>query len=473
MSLFDLQDVCIAIGSIATLDLPMVVDLIGIYGLKGPYFTLAMSLFDLQDVCIAIGSIATLDLPMVVDLIGIYGLKGPYCTLTTTDWFLQALSVIPRGSWGDVSRRFTMIRWAVAPSSPRTRRRRPRSAAAAADRRRKIVSGQFDEENPFVLISTCFMFFRCLAGGRIRIPNTGHSPANSTSTYMLTLTGTLYPPPGAPPAGSKPRPAEKPGKPENNTHATNTSPRGISGSNPSMESSINNIRKATDNMHMLCKGSRLQPKAGSQRIATTAQQQDLIKGRTDSGHEGEEVRELPARPLRYTGTTRPSSNTASWYSQINRTGTDYKKEMSSHTSPASSIHPKAISKRSVSARGVQRYHSHSRRSFLPSAIEEDKILQQISPYAKTAIATKSNDVAENYCRNWTRHPLLTAEQLTNICSQRNNRYLTQLKLTQLTAESSSLIQNDVFQLIQTTTLSYSLLKHASALSTAQRQLILL
>ncbi|KZV35686.1 acyl-CoA dehydrogenase-related protein [Dorcoceras hygrometricum] len=71
-----------------------------------------MSLFDLQDVCMAIGSIATLDLPMVVDLIGIYGLKGPYCTLTTTDWFLQALSVIPRGSWGDVARCFTMIRWA-------------------------------------------------------------------------------------------------------------------------------------------------------------------------------------------------------------------------------------------------------------------------------------------------------------------------------------------------------------------------
>ncbi|KZV57489.1 putative folate-biopterin transporter 8, chloroplastic-like [Dorcoceras hygrometricum] len=67
--------------------------------------TLAMSLFDLQDVCIAIGSIATLDLPMVVDLIGIYGLKGPYCTLTTTNWFLQALSVIPRGSWGDFARR--------------------------------------------------------------------------------------------------------------------------------------------------------------------------------------------------------------------------------------------------------------------------------------------------------------------------------------------------------------------------------
>ncbi|KZV36942.1 hypothetical protein F511_25767 [Dorcoceras hygrometricum] len=68
-----------------------------------------MSLFDLQDVCIAIGSIATLDLPMVVDLIGIYGLKGPY------------------------------------------------SAAAAARLRQKIVSGQFDEENPFVLISSVFL----------------------------------------------------------------------------------------------------------------------------------------------------------------------------------------------------------------------------------------------------------------------------------------------------------------------------
>ncbi|KZV53996.1 G-type lectin S-receptor-like serine/threonine-protein kinase [Dorcoceras hygrometricum] len=71
-----------------------------------------MSLFNLQDVCIVIGSLATLDLPMVVDLIGIYVLKGPYCTLTTTKWFLQALSVIPRGSWGDVARRFTMIHWA-------------------------------------------------------------------------------------------------------------------------------------------------------------------------------------------------------------------------------------------------------------------------------------------------------------------------------------------------------------------------
>ncbi|KZV35962.1 Potassium transporter [Dorcoceras hygrometricum] len=91
--------------------------------------TLAMSLFDLRDVCIAIRSIATLDLPMVVDLIGIYGLKGPYYTLTTTNWFLQALSVIP-------SRR----RRLHAPPPPLLRR--------------KIVSGQFDEENPSAQISS-------------------------------------------------------------------------------------------------------------------------------------------------------------------------------------------------------------------------------------------------------------------------------------------------------------------------------
>ncbi|KZV50750.1 sphingoid long-chain bases kinase 2, mitochondrial-like [Dorcoceras hygrometricum] len=144
-----------------------------------------MSLFDLQDVCIAIGSIATLDLPMVVDLIGIYGLKGPYCTLTTTNWFLQALSVIPRGSWGDVARRFTMIRWAIDPSDligdrsydevaamdiviwTRARWAGPspfRPFSSLTSRRRRLVpppprvagirSGQFDEENPSVQISS-------------------------------------------------------------------------------------------------------------------------------------------------------------------------------------------------------------------------------------------------------------------------------------------------------------------------------
>ncbi|KZV33504.1 hypothetical protein F511_31109 [Dorcoceras hygrometricum] len=129
-----------------------------------------MSLFDPQDVCIAIGSIATLDLPMVVDLIGIYGLKGPYCTLTRTDWFLQALSVIPRGSWGDAARRFTMIRWAnhciqfrkLSRSIRSDRSRRLPSPLSPPPPppprfRRKFVSGQLDEENPFVLISSVLL----------------------------------------------------------------------------------------------------------------------------------------------------------------------------------------------------------------------------------------------------------------------------------------------------------------------------
>ncbi|KZV16789.1 hypothetical protein F511_15425 [Dorcoceras hygrometricum] len=105
-----------------------------------------MSLFDLQDVCMVIGSIATLDLPMVVDLIRIYGLKGPYW-LTTTNWFLQALSVIPRGSWGDVARRFTMIRWPPLLLSHKPPPPPPPRVAG-------IRFGQFDEENPSMQISS-------------------------------------------------------------------------------------------------------------------------------------------------------------------------------------------------------------------------------------------------------------------------------------------------------------------------------
>ncbi|KZV45102.1 hypothetical protein F511_10133 [Dorcoceras hygrometricum] len=89
---------------------------------------------------------------MVVDLIGIYGLKGPYCTLTTTDWFLQALSVIPRGSWGDVARRFTMIRWAVLAASLLSTHTPPPPLRVA-----EIRSGRFDEENPFVQNSSVLL----------------------------------------------------------------------------------------------------------------------------------------------------------------------------------------------------------------------------------------------------------------------------------------------------------------------------
>ncbi|KZV25157.1 cleavage stimulation factor subunit 2-like [Dorcoceras hygrometricum] len=117
-----------------------------------------MSLLDLQDVCIAIGSIATLDLPMVFDLIGIYGLKGPYCTLTTTNWFLQALSVIPMGSWGDVARRFTMIRWAspelLQPPPLSSLKPPPCAPPPPPPSSPEIRSGKFDEENPSAQISS-------------------------------------------------------------------------------------------------------------------------------------------------------------------------------------------------------------------------------------------------------------------------------------------------------------------------------
>ncbi|KZV55342.1 helicase domain-containing family protein [Dorcoceras hygrometricum] len=95
----------------------MVVDLIGIYGLKGPYCTLTTTNWFLHPLSViprgSWGDVARRSYhdPMgksgivIVDLIGIYGLKGPYCTLTTTNWFLHPLSVIPRGSWGDVARR--------------------------------------------------------------------------------------------------------------------------------------------------------------------------------------------------------------------------------------------------------------------------------------------------------------------------------------------------------------------------------
>ncbi|KZV18732.1 asparagine--tRNA ligase, cytoplasmic 1-like [Dorcoceras hygrometricum] len=118
-----------------------------------------MSLFDLQDVRIAIGSLSTLDLPMVVDLIGIYGLKGPYCTLTTTKWFLQALSVIPRGSWGDVARRSyhdPLGKSGIMIPEPQCSKRRlpPLSKPPPPLPFVGICSGQIDEENPSALISS-------------------------------------------------------------------------------------------------------------------------------------------------------------------------------------------------------------------------------------------------------------------------------------------------------------------------------
>ncbi|KZV32426.1 sugar transporter [Dorcoceras hygrometricum] len=120
-----------------------------------------MSLFDLQDVRIAIESIATLDLPMIIDLIGIHGLKGPYFTLTMTNWFLQALSVIHRGSWDDVARRSyhdTLGKSGIVIPEPQwlwahgyLRRRRRPPPPPLIDR---TCSDQFFEENPYASISS-------------------------------------------------------------------------------------------------------------------------------------------------------------------------------------------------------------------------------------------------------------------------------------------------------------------------------
>ncbi|KZV58118.1 F-box family protein [Dorcoceras hygrometricum] len=92
--------------------------------------TLAMSLFNLQDVCIAIGSLATLDLPMVVDLIGIYVLKGPY----------SSNSRPPLSS-------------STSPPPTAQRRCPPATAAVARISRVRTCSDQRDEENPIVLKS--------------------------------------------------------------------------------------------------------------------------------------------------------------------------------------------------------------------------------------------------------------------------------------------------------------------------------
>ncbi|KZV17317.1 hypothetical protein F511_03928 [Dorcoceras hygrometricum] len=255
--------------------------------------TLAMSLFDLQDVCIAIGSIATLDLPMVVDLIGIYGLKGPYCTLTTTDWFLQALSVIPRGSWGDVARRFTMIRWASPELSlgsgrgldwhklPQSTEKsriivitvgarhkcqqdrkfeilKPPPAAAArggapprmrrthAARVLRTLADRRCDMAGSIVRTGCAKIGRAKRDCRVTLPDAWRHLVHGSAMSGL-------PPPGAPPAGLNPRPAVEPGFPENNTTEKQTKPRRDMGSNPSTESNykpaISSKNKNADAMH--------------------------------------------------------------------------------------------------------------------------------------------------------------------------------------------------------------------------------
>ncbi|KZV34594.1 hypothetical protein F511_17724 [Dorcoceras hygrometricum] len=130
------------------------------------------------------------------------------------------------------------------------------------------------------------------------------------------LTGTLYPPPGAPLAGSKPRPAEKPGKPENTYRQQYTSPRGTSVSNPSKESSINSIRKATDKYANAMQGIKAtteirEPKDRNNSSTTRSDQRRNRQWARAANKPNREkrygsyplslrgIRELPARPRTY------------------------------------------------------------------------------------------------------------------------------------------------------------------------------
>ncbi|KZV37601.1 protease Do-like 5, chloroplastic [Dorcoceras hygrometricum] len=137
--------------------------------------------------------------------------------------------------------------------------------------------------------------------------------------------------------------------------------------------------------------------------------------------------------------------------------------MSSHTSPASSKRLKAISNEASQQEESNATTLTSIGAVYHRQSKKIRSCNRSHPKPKQN-STNSNDVAENYCRYWTRYPLLTAEQLTNIGSQRN-----QLKLTQLTAEYSSLIQNAAVPTNPNDDVLAPATKHASALTTAQRK----
>ncbi|KZV21622.1 hypothetical protein F511_17647 [Dorcoceras hygrometricum] len=232
-------------------------------------------------------------------------------------------------------------------------------------------------------------------------------------------------------------------------------------SNPSTESNIKQQWKATDNMQMLCVRTRLKPKHREpknlkelliDKYGSTEQQYNSGHGvceymrathssqhtAPDAKHsstrccpthemwmlptslivsnrsqQGDEVRELPAQPLTaswiLTHTQRATQRQAKSDAYANRL---HKGDVFAHLSSFTQA-SKSSTKRSVLARGVQRYHSYFNRSCLSSAIGEDKI------------SSKSED-------------------------------------QRLKSVSRSLTKTLSFQLIQTTWFSYSLQKHAGS-----------
>ncbi|KZV19592.1 hypothetical protein F511_44863 [Dorcoceras hygrometricum] len=182
---------------------------------------------------------------------------------------------------------------------------------------------------------------------------------------------------------------------------------------------------------MLCRRTRLQPKAGSQRISGNSSQliTDQLK---DSGH----------GVCEYIGAIHSSQHTVPDAQQITQL---------------------AVAK--LMRRASQQEESNATTLTSIGAVYHRQLKKirscNISHPKPKQNSTNSNDIAENYCRYWTRYPLLTAEQLTNIGSQRN-----QLKLTQLTAESSLLIQNAAIPTNPNNDVLAPATKHASALATA-------
>ncbi|KZV43323.1 putative beta-D-xylosidase 7 [Dorcoceras hygrometricum] len=214
-----------------------------------------------------------------------------------TNWFLQALSVIPRGSWGDVSRRFTMIRWVE------DRAHRPPTGVPT------FYINQVDMGLSFP-IPKFILGERKNEGSTYRGGGISKAQGESTACEIPTVemeahavepnTSTKAPPKersattllealnfpevsfvvapsangidrgvaqtkeqgevaaatvaqGNPSsAGLNPRPAVKPGFPENNTDNKTTKPQRDMGSNPSTESNYKTAVNSKNKMQMLC-----------------------------------------------------------------------------------------------------------------------------------------------------------------------------------------------------------------------------
>ncbi|KZV40294.1 hypothetical protein F511_33510 [Dorcoceras hygrometricum] len=179
-------------------------------------------------------------------------------------------------------------------------------------------------------------------------------------------------------------------------------------------------------MQMLCKGSRLQPKAGSQRISKTAQQQDLIKGKAnrqwphgilstwelpthlqytapDANNQlhllllTHEMWELPTpliaankpnREMRYGSYPLTSKVYGNYPLVLEHSILTTQGRCLRHTSPASSINIRKAPQNEASQQEESNATTlHPRQSCLPPEIEEDKIDSDLVIYRTTLVRT--------------------------------------------------------------------------------------